>query len=187
MLNRDTSAVFLSASIPPELLQSPGAATFRHVFDVTRSLGFRYLWIDSLCIMQDNDSEKAAEIAHMEEVYSDSSLNISATDAESGSDGLIFDRNPLAVNPCRRTMVSTSAQKSLSNSEPLIACTPWQNEFRDYVTEAPLNKRVWVFQERTLTPRVVYFTKKEIYWECHSLRAPEIHPVGGEGHCGDRR
>jgi hypothetical protein len=44
-----------------------------------------------------------------------------------------------------------------------------------------LNKRGWVFQERTLAPRIVHFTMDQVFWECHSLEASEVLPHGVPG------
>jgi hypothetical protein len=66
-------------SIPVSRLLAPEALTFKHYFEVTRCLGFRYLCINALCINQDDAQEKSREIVYMDEIYSNSSLYISAT------------------------------------------------------------------------------------------------------------
>jgi len=55
--------------------------TFQHAIEVTRRLGKRYLWIDCLCILQNDDdkSDWLKEAACMDKVYSNTFLNISAT------------------------------------------------------------------------------------------------------------
>lgn len=55
--------------------------TFQDAIVVARKLGLRYLWIDSLCIIQDSpgDVDWAHESSLMNDVYGNSSCNISAT------------------------------------------------------------------------------------------------------------
>jgi hypothetical protein len=147
--------------MPLELLSSSNAKLFRHAMYVTRCLGIRYLWIDSMCIMQDDNAEKGKEIALMGEIYYNSSLNISATDSTSGADGLIFQRDTLKTTPCSKGDLVAFHNKVLVESD-----------------EGELNKRGWVLQERILSPRVLHFTRDQIFWECNSLLASEIRPEG---------
>ncbi|PMD42866.1 HET-domain-containing protein [Hyaloscypha variabilis F] len=65
-------------------------ATFRDAVKITRELGYRYLWIDSLCIIQDSVSDWQMESVKMAEIYANAVLNIS-TDASGGADEGIFE------------------------------------------------------------------------------------------------
>lgn len=87
LLTKRTS-LLLEGDISPQLLRSQETAVFRHTIHVTRTLGFRYLWIDALCIMQDDEAEKMMAIMYMDEIYFNSAPNISAT--EGMSEGLAF-------------------------------------------------------------------------------------------------
>ncbi|KAF3808731.1 hypothetical protein GCG54_00010920 [Colletotrichum gloeosporioides] len=66
---------------------------FKDAIRITRCLGFRYLWPDSICINQDNPVEKALAISRMVRIYQCSQLNLSATSDSS----LIFQRDPKSV------------------------------------------------------------------------------------------
>jgi hypothetical protein len=70
--------------------------TFQDVMKIAQYLGVRYIWIDSLCIIQDSQEDWQKESGLMGQVYSNSVCNISATGASDGSKGLFFDRHPLA-------------------------------------------------------------------------------------------
>jgi len=70
--------------------------TFKDAVTITRALGVRYLWIDSLCIMQDSQEDWEKEASQMREVYQFSYCNIAGTDARDSTEGLIFDR-PLGI------------------------------------------------------------------------------------------
>jgi hypothetical protein len=75
--------------------------TFREAIFVARRLDIRYLWIDSLCIMQDRDdlTDWYNEASMMDQVYIQSVCNISATDARDSSEGLFRNRYPQHLNP----------------------------------------------------------------------------------------
>jgi hypothetical protein len=110
---------------------------------------------------------KKQEIMYMDEIYFNSSLKISAT--EGTLDGLLLDRNILSVNPCRTVVKNLETQQELGLQAFSDKCHLWPSE-------GPLNKRGWVFQERTLAPRIVHFTKNQVFWECQSLEASKILP-----------
>ncbi len=169
----------LDDDITPYLLLCSEAAVFRHAIHVTRGLGYRYIWIDALCIIQDDGPEKTSEIMQMDEIYVNSTLNISATEAQCHQ-GLIFDRDILATNPCRATvrLSETEAELHLQAFPDIWCLRP---------CEGPLNERGWVFQERTLAPRIVHFTSNQVFWECYSLDASEVLPQGLPGEPPSRR
>lgn len=164
------SSYLLAEDLSPHLLGCEGTAVFQHAIHVTRALGFRYIWIDSLCIMQDDESEKTSEIMQMDRIYSNCKLNISAAEADI-SRGLVFDRNPLSVNPCITAAKVHATQKNV-----------WLRAFheRPFIlpVEKPLHERGWVFQERNLARRIIHFTEDQVFWECWSLLASETLPRG---------
>lgn len=73
--------------------------TFRDSIRITRSLGLRYLWVDSLCIVQDSAEDWSVEADIMSEVYRYAYINIAATGAEDGSHGCFWERKPETVRP----------------------------------------------------------------------------------------
>lgn len=66
--------------------------TFQHAMDFACRLGVRYIWIDSLCILQDSQRDWLYQSAQMDQVYNNSLCNISATAASNSSKGLYVDR-----------------------------------------------------------------------------------------------
>lgn len=134
---------------------------FQHAIAVTRALNIRYLWIDSICIIQDDPNDWKRESALMEEVFSSAYCTIAATNAP--YDGLLNDRT-------NRTCVR------LKNPtyNPIFICE-YIDDFDGDVQKAELNKRGWVFQERVLSRRTIYFTKHQVYWECgESIRCETL-------------
>ena len=171
-LNNANAEQFKS-SIPLSEMLKPESMTLKQAVHVTRCLGFRYLWIDALCINQEEEQDKQHEISLMGEIYAGSELNLAATAASSGSDGLFHVRNPIEVEPFRKR-VQFHGDKGWIRGEIIV----YNANFRDQVDMAPLNKRGWVFQERLLAPRVLHFARDQVYWTCSSLLAAEVMPYG---------
>lgn len=90
--------LFLLTEDISRYLSGSETVVFRQAIHVTRGLGFRYIWIDALCIMQDDHSEMTEDIMQMDEIYSNSTLNISAAEGHI-REGLVFDRKTLYTNP----------------------------------------------------------------------------------------
>lgn len=151
--------------------------TFRDAVMASRRLGARYLWIDSLCIFQDKDdlSDWYREASLMDKVYSHSRCNISASAAIDSSGGLFRSRNPRSL--CSG-YIDLNKSLGLSPSGPVpysvIGCDFWEVN----VLKSPVNKRGWVFQERHLSPRVLYFGRTQLLWECRESTAAESFPSG---------
>jgi hypothetical protein len=140
--------------------------TFQDAILATRELGLRYLWIDSLCILQDCQEDWQRESALMTQVYSNSLCNISATAAEDGSGGLFFDRNILAVRPVKANI----------KIRGIPALHVFINANFCSALEGPLTQRGWVLQERLLSPGNLHFTKNQVFWECRERLACETFP-----------
>lgn len=139
---------------------------------VTRCLGIRYLWIDSLCIIQqgDDSADCQHEIMLMDKVYAYSFCNISAADAFNELHSMFCTRDPKTLYP------QTVRLAADGHVGPYLLCdsTVWKIE----VSDALLNKRAWVLQERLLAPRVLHFGRSQLVWECRDRDASEIYPDG---------
>lgn len=127
--------------------------TFRDAVTVTRNLGILYLWIDSLCIIQDDEQDWEAEAARMGPVFSSAYCTIAASSATSSLQGFLGTRMPRAA-----TTINT-LQGRVYLAEPI-------DDFHRHVEQGALNKRGWVFQERVLSRRTIHFTSAQMYWEC---------------------
>ncbi|KAH0420923.1 heterokaryon incompatibility protein [Colletotrichum camelliae] len=140
---------------------------YRDAISVTRRLGVRYLWIDSLCIIQrgDDKADWLIESTLMDQVYSNSYCNIAAADARDANQSLFTPRNTKAFTP---QIVRGTYDGSVGEYE---VCA-FQG-FMQHLTDSSINTRGWVFQERTLSPRVLYFGEWQIVWECCSRQATE--------------
>jgi hypothetical protein len=83
--------------------------TFLDAIQITKSLNLSYLWIDSLCIVQDDPEDWRHEAALMSDIYGHSSINIAAADAENGKIGCFFRRNSRDITPLRIKLVKQNS------------------------------------------------------------------------------
>lgn len=130
---------------------------------ITKVLGYRYLWIDSLCIIQDSEEDWTQEAGRMAQVYGNAILNLAACGPSSDT-GCFETRNPLGYIPCR----ISSHECSLYVGPNLV---PFPNHL-------PLFTRGWILQERLLSRRNIYFGMGELHWECFEGIAVETWPRG---------
>ncbi|ESA42158.1 HET-domain-containing protein [Neurospora crassa] len=151
---------------------------FQHTISVARSLGVQYLWTDSLCIFQDKDDKTdwAREASLMEKVYSYSYCNISAADAENCSWSLFNARDPQSINP--ETLTLDIVSDDIGGMIPVQFYVYNPAFWFQQVSNALVNTRAWVLQERVLAPRVLHFGKRQLIWECCEVDASEIFPHG---------
>jgi hypothetical protein len=73
--------------------------TFQHAIAITKRLGIRYIWIDSLCIIQDSEDDWRRESSTMNQVYQFGYCNIAAAAAANSSEGCFFKRSSIAIEP----------------------------------------------------------------------------------------
>ncbi|MCJ1442563.1 MAG: hypothetical protein MMC23_003059 [Stictis urceolatum] len=143
--------------------------TFRDAIEVTRALSVPYIWIDSLCIVQNSTSDWRDQAPLMSDVYSNAYCNIAATKAQSSLEGLFQTRagvSGLCIVPFG--LGGENMPHFLVDDEY------WNSRIDD----APLNHRAWVVQERVLANRIVHFARDQIAWECAEQVATEEFPAG---------
>lgn len=141
---------------------------------ITRALGFSYIWIDSVCIIQNSDGDWATEASKMADVYSGAVSTIASTGSPSGDGGCYHERDSQSLLPCIMDVLSpqSGALESIYIRRDDIL------DFGRYVDRAPLNKRAWAVQERLLSPRILHFGAEMLYWECRCRSASELAPNG---------
>lgn len=143
----------LRQSIPVEKLSK----TFQDAIKVTKALGYSYLWIDSLCIIQDSAEDWQKEAGLMSTVYGDAVVNIAASSAVDGSVGLFFERDPIRES---RFLVNTNTNETYELLERS------RDVYDISLSQSVLASRGWCFQERFLAKGTLHFTKQQIFYEC---------------------
>ncbi|KAJ4184958.1 hypothetical protein NW755_008872 [Fusarium falciforme] len=129
--------------------------TFQDAIKAARGLSVRYLWIDSLCIIQDDQEDWKREAARMQQVFSNATCIIAASSAGSSAVGFL---------KTRRDDRTFATLRSPSGAISYV-CQFFDNFAQD-MGEAPLTKRGWVLQERALARRSIHFTSTQVYLEC---------------------
>jgi len=144
--------------------------TFCHILDLARRLGVRYVWIDSLCIIQHGDDghDWRQECVKMADYYQQSLLTVMATSG-SREHGLFPPKaNPpptIARLPYRdRNGVRQGYFYVYSYDEAV------GQQYHTFVQESELLSRGWVFQEWLLSRRIVCFTPSGMFMECETVR-----------------
>ncbi|CAD6443154.1 0ff965df-c0aa-415f-8b85-65222d292d4c [Sclerotinia trifoliorum] len=131
--------------------------TFRDAITFTRRLGLQYLWIDSLCIIQDSSQDWQQESAKMGKIYSHAYCTISAAAASNCEEGLFALHSELPLLPA-----TSSTPEVLFK----ISFPGWDSLFN----KSTLIRRSWTLQERELSPRMLHFTKHTLLFECREAR-----------------
>lgn len=147
--------------IPTEILPQ----TFLDAAQVAKRLGIDYIWIDCLCIIQEGDEleDWKREAPTMQNVYSNACFNICASwGHEIG--GLFATRDPGMVEHAPFDMRS---RNGLEKTFLLVSIEKGDGTWEDMVEQSPLASRGWVFQERLLTPRNIFFCKEIVLFECY--------------------
>ena len=137
--------------------------TFTDALHLTRRLGFRYIWIDALCITQDDEEDWAVEAGKMASVYGNAYLTIAAASSEDGTGGCFYVRKE--VHESRLTSVPGKQwQVFLRQSTDHTQISPLGGN--SSLKQYPLSRRKWCFQEWVLSRRMLFFTEHELFWEC---------------------
>jgi hypothetical protein len=147
--------------------------TFADAIQVVRAIGLRYIWIDSLCIVQDSKTDWQRNAALMDRIYEFSWFNIAATGAINSQGGLFLERAPSSHRPVKVFL----RLESMSTME-YFCWEPGMKDWYQNIDCSVLLSRGWVIQERILSPRILHFAKGQIFWECPRLRSSEVFPQG---------
>jgi hypothetical protein len=135
--------------------------TFQDAVRVTRGLGLPYLWIDSVCIVQDDPDDWETESRLMERVFSSAYCTLAASCSSGSGDGMLKPRP-------ERQCVALRADDGGGEENAAGTCYVCAavDDFHAHVDRSELNQRGWVLQERALSRRTIYFTETQSYWEC---------------------
>lgn len=146
-------------------IQDALPATISAAIYITRSIGLKYLWIDSWCIVQDDPADKDNQISRMDIIYKSAAVTLVAADkdqtAHSGIKGITADTyregfdgqtfRELCSAPRIRGLIPISVKQDLST---------WES-------------RAWTFQEKVLSRRLLVFSEGYMVWHCRACVARE--------------
>jgi hypothetical protein len=167
--------------------------TILDAIHTTRALGLQYLWVDSLCIIQDSEEDKLLEIARMGHIYRDTYVTIIAASAPRVSAGFLEARPPVppadfppdidmpfvcppASGPdgCGETCVG---KVRISPVSLYTESDDTFDQWWDYFPKMePVHERAWCMQEYAMSPRALVFASHTVQFHC---RTGGIQNVGG--------
>ncbi|ORY15302.1 heterokaryon incompatibility protein-domain-containing protein [Clohesyomyces aquaticus] len=153
--------------------------TFQDAVTATRKLGFRYIWIDSLCIIQGDTADWEVEAATMSDVYRNATLTIVAAHAAGGAVGCFEERDGLLQFPFLVDVPHRAANTPIPQQAARILFTCYGRSKGLGDAEPPLYGRAWVLQEQLLSPRMLIFDGPQLRWECLEMHGSECSPIGG--------
>lgn len=133
--------------------------TLQDAIVFTKGIGLRYLWIDSLCIIQDDMNDWKNEAAKMADVYRNAYCTIAAAGSKDDEEGIFIKRSEQDVCVLRYNAANT-----------YIAATYAEDDVAAMLElhKSPLSNRAWTLQERLLSQRTIHFTTSRVIWECQS-------------------
>ncbi|KAH7413481.1 heterokaryon incompatibility protein-domain-containing protein, partial [Cadophora sp. MPI-SDFR-AT-0126] len=163
-----------------QLAASSLPQTIQDAIFTTQRLGFKYLWVDALCIIQDCPNDKAREISRMGGIYKNATVTIAAANAGAASEGFLgprplipscelpFFRPPSPVLNASKSKRYTSGDVK-GPGKVRIAAAITSSDGDD-----PLYQRAWTMQERLLSPRMLLFGRTELTWQCQQKSTQSI-------------
>ena len=157
--------------------------TFPNLFcdavTITRELGYRYLWIDSICIIQDCEEDRAQEIAQMGEIYKNSVLTIAANNCRDSNDSILGTTSPARA----RDYTEQGCKSMQSQFKSKIYAFHYQKWYETHKmtteeekTRSLLRTRAWALQEQILSPRTIQWTPLQLVWSCRYTTLSEECP-----------
>ncbi|KAF2093355.1 HET-domain-containing protein [Rhizodiscina lignyota] len=148
--------------------------TFRQAVSIARKLKIAYLWIDSICIIQDDPSDKSREIARMANIYSNSFCNIVASTASDPTEGCY---NPEKAQSVAGHILEFPRQNEVFTRRVFfVRADRAAEELSTGIESGVLHSRGWLVQERHLPRRAVLFTPQCVMWECQKSRIIREYP-----------
>lgn len=164
---------------------------FQHAIIVAKAIGIQYLWIDSLCILQDDVADWELESSKMASFYQNAHAVLIASNSSDSQGGF--------WNPSWDDYGQLNGFKELQylnddgSTSQIIARTDLAHEdyipesYLEYVAPSPLSKRAWTLQEELLGSRCIFFTGKELLWKCYEAQKCECMQEDNENKLTGRR
>ncbi|KAH8661683.1 heterokaryon incompatibility protein-domain-containing protein, partial [Tricladium varicosporioides] len=130
--------------------------TIKEAIEVARNIGFRYFWVDSICIIQDDLEVLMMQIKTMDIIYEGASITIVAAAGNSADDALNTPNHQIHAE-------MFGDLKIMAKNRPLEAA----------LSRTTWNSRAWCYQEKILSRRMLVFTESEIFYDCSHFRWAE--------------
>ena len=130
--------------------------TLRDAIEFTRLLGFRYIWIDALCIIQDDVGDWRREAAKMCAIYENATLSLSIASSGSCDEGFLDGKPQVEQVSIGTDTMAVGLRRQ-----------PGRTKAKMFQLDGcALEQRAWTLQERLLAPAVLHFVADTMIWEC---------------------
>jgi hypothetical protein len=155
--------------------------TIQDAIDLVRGLGERYLWVDSLCLEQNDPGDLESGVNAMDLIYENALVTIVAAcghNANAGLPGIQYGSRTPEI--CVEEVIAGVKLGVLLNLDALMKTVPYTTRGWTYVpsTSSPLTEppgllNIYRFQEEVLSRRILYFVDNKVYFRCRSATIPE--------------
>jgi hypothetical protein len=149
---------------------------FQDAITITRFLGIQYIWVDSLCIIQDSISDWTKEAGNMCHIYKYAYCTVAATSTKEKETRCFWDRDVSSMWSLEVDF-QYGWEDILAKGSYFIRIDT-ELLFPRSVDIEPLHSRGWVVQERFLSRCVLHFTDSQVFFECSKMRCSEMYPDG---------
>lgn len=166
--------------------------TYQDALTVCERLGVRFIWIDAVCIIQDDAQDWITQSARMGDVYQNALFNIAAHAAADDADGFLLSalgcppEHSLELSDGKSDKYNSLCSNGTLWEALLNTALPSNHSQRFYtypegcfdsdVDQSHLSSRGWVMQERMLSKRILHFTPGRVYWEDDDFISPDYDP-----------
>ncbi|RTE82797.1 hypothetical protein BHE90_002706 [Fusarium euwallaceae] len=142
-------------------------ATLQDAITTTHGLGLRYLFVDSLCILQDDEKDMHIQISQMSEIYSEAAITILASRAKAVDFSFPHKRES-----------SIPIDHSSSLFKMPLRCPDGEvgsvvvlgNGHMENRVSGPLRSRAWAFQENLMSARTLNYEDEHTIWRCSTIK-----------------
>jgi hypothetical protein len=147
-------------------------ATYRDAVVVARKLAVRYVWIDALCIVQDDANDWLEQSAIMGNIHVNAICTLAAHSATDDTRGFLDS----SLSADTTVLLGVHSANNRGEDEGAVLASPGRHPEME-IGNSPLSRRGWVVQERLLSPRIIHFVPNGIYLECLST----VYLLANEG------
>ncbi|TGO12283.1 hypothetical protein BTUL_0091g00280 [Botrytis tulipae] len=146
--------------------------TVQDAMGFSQQLGIRHLWVDALCIIQNDDSDKAIQIGKMGSIYAHSKVTLIAASGRNSEVGLPGFQTPRTG---KQTQILISRVDGQFSMKLMRTLNPHNNGFSysHQLDDAEWSRRGWTLQERALSRRNIIFTDQQLIWACKQCHRTE--------------
>ena len=173
-VSTNLSTLLQPGSLTSDMTSIPGS--IQDAIDFTRSLDIQYLWVDTMCIIQDDQEHKHNQIEAMHQVYSQALVTLVAASGHDANAGLC------GVRKGSRTDIVEQALLENQQGCLAVSLTAQPPSLKDVLRLSTYDSRGWTYQERLLSKRCLFFTKWQAFLHCHHEAAREDGATTIQGH-----